>query len=472
MRIALLGLGYIGTVMAARLTADGHDVVGIDPESHEVQPLAAGISPVEEPGPGGLSEAAVGSGRLRAHRDQPVRRRAARFRAVVGPRRRGPRGQAAHPTGSSPAQPALSPAITMPSAQPTSRRAPIRVLSSPGARNGSPNQTVTLLIDSLPDHVEVVGFSWARALLSRYDVLHVHWPEYLMRHRKGAKARGKRVLFALLIARTVLLRTPTVWTVHNVRPHDPGPRFERFLLSCWSRTATRRIFMYESALPSPAESRDVCIRRGDYEPEFGAFRERSRSDPVPLGRLLLFGLLRPYKGIEHLIDAARGAADEGVELLVTGGALDDAYARQLQQANDAKNVTVQIGVLSDEELAEAILSSTLVVLPYRHMYNSGAALLSLTLRRPILVPDTPTMRELRQEVGEHWVFVYDGELTTEDLRTALRSASVGRAEDPDLSRRDWAQVGQAYAALYGSIVRTGRGRPAVAGRRLARPAPA
>jgi beta-1,4-mannosyltransferase len=136
-------------------------------------------------------------------------------------------------------------------------------------------------------------------------------------------------------------------------------------------------------------------------------------------------------------------------------ALDEAYARRLQQANDATNVTVQIEVLSDERLAEVILRSRLVVLPYRNMYNSGAALLSLTLRRPILVPASPTMCELRQEVGEGWVFLYEGELTTEHLREALRLAAAAPPDGPDLTRRDWARVGAAYAALYGSI--TGRG---------------
>jgi beta-1,4-mannosyltransferase len=340
----------------------------------------------------------------------------------------------------------------------------IRVLSSPGVPDDSINQTVKLLIESLPDHVEVRKFSWVRAFLSHYDVLHIHWPEYLMRHKKGAKSRAKRALFALLIARTAVLRTPTVWTVHNVRPHEPGPPVERFLLDQWSRRATRRVYMYESALPSPAEVRDVCIPRGDYEPVFGPIRERSRTAPDSAGRLLLFGLLRPYKGIERLIDAVRSAGDDGMELLVTGGALDEAYARQLQQANDAKNVTVQIEVLSDERLAEVILRSTLVVLPYRNMYNSGAALLSLTLRRPILVPASPTMRELRKEVGEGWVFLYEGELTTEDLREALRLAAVAPADGPDLTGRDWARVGEAYAAVYGSIARRGRAprrRPAV-----------
>jgi beta-1,4-mannosyltransferase len=341
---------------------------------------------------------------------------------------------------------------------------PIRVLSAPGPRHDSTNQTVRMLVESLPDHVEVRTFSWARALLSRYDVLHVHWPEYVMRHRKRANARLKRALFALLLVRTTVLRTPTVWTVHNVRPHEPGPRAEQILLDVWSRRATRRVYMYESALPSPRGRRDVCIPRGDYEPMYGTRRERGPSVPPSPGRLLLFGVLRPYKGIERLIDAFREADEENWELLITGGVFRESYGRELLRANDLKNVTVRIQVLSDDELAEVILNSAIVVLPYRDMYNSGAALLSLTLRRPVLVPDTPTMRELRREVGEHWVHLFDGELTTEHLRQAVRAAAVPPDCGPDLTRRDWAHVGRSYAALYDSVVRTRRGK-----RRVGRP---
>lgn len=69
MKIALFGLGYIGTVMAACLAEDGHDVVGVDAEWHKVASLSAGISPVKEPGLGSLLREVVRSGRLRATLD-------------------------------------------------------------------------------------------------------------------------------------------------------------------------------------------------------------------------------------------------------------------------------------------------------------------------------------------------------------------------------------------------------------------
>jgi GDP-mannose 6-dehydrogenase len=50
MRIAVLGLGYVGTVTAAGLASRGHDVTGVDVDPVKLDLLRAGRSPVVEPG--------------------------------------------------------------------------------------------------------------------------------------------------------------------------------------------------------------------------------------------------------------------------------------------------------------------------------------------------------------------------------------------------------------------------------------
>ena len=66
MKVAVLGLGYVGTVTAAGLAASGHDVTGVDIDPFKVGCIAAGRSPVVEPGIDDLVQEAVSAGRLRA----------------------------------------------------------------------------------------------------------------------------------------------------------------------------------------------------------------------------------------------------------------------------------------------------------------------------------------------------------------------------------------------------------------------
>jgi len=72
MRIAVFGLGYVGTVTAAGLAARGHQVCGVDVDAVKVDHITSGRSPVVEPGVDQLIAAAVETGALRATTDPVV----------------------------------------------------------------------------------------------------------------------------------------------------------------------------------------------------------------------------------------------------------------------------------------------------------------------------------------------------------------------------------------------------------------
>jgi GDP-mannose 6-dehydrogenase len=69
MKLSVLGLGYVGTVSAACLAREGHEVLGVDPEPEKVRLINAGRSPIIERDVGPMIREQVAAGRLRASLD-------------------------------------------------------------------------------------------------------------------------------------------------------------------------------------------------------------------------------------------------------------------------------------------------------------------------------------------------------------------------------------------------------------------
>ena len=72
LRVAVFGLGYVGTVTAAGLASRGHQIVGVDVDQLKVDQIRQGLSPVVERGVEEMLTAAVRSGLLTATTDPVV----------------------------------------------------------------------------------------------------------------------------------------------------------------------------------------------------------------------------------------------------------------------------------------------------------------------------------------------------------------------------------------------------------------
>lgn len=346
----------------------------------------------------------------------------------------------------------------------TDRTVPVTVLESFPAPRRTTNPYLARLPAELPDDVRAETFSWRTALVGRYDVFHVHWPEKLMRASTRPRTLVKQLAAAALLARLALTRTPVVRTLHNTDPHEPGGRVERLLLRAVDRrTATWIMLTPDTARPAAARpgSTAVTIPHPHYRDWYAG---AARTAPRP-GRLLYFGLVRPYKGVEDLLAAFADVDDDALTLHVVGSpespALRDAIAAQA--ATDPR-VGLRLEYADDDVLAAEVGAAQVVVLPYRRLQNSGAALLALSLDRPVLVPAGATATRLAAETGPGWVTTFEGTLTPADLTRALDAAAtldLGTAR-PDLSTRDWPGVAAAHADVFRACARRAP-RPTPAG---------
>jgi len=288
------------------------------------------------------------------------------------------------------------------------------------------------------------------------SIIHLHWPESLA----GGRFDQALVNCLRLQARLRRLRrrgTKVVWTVHNHESHDRDhPLIERLhisrLLRCtdglfFLSEASRHKFITQYRLRGISTS---VVRIGPYSESPGP-----RKTPRPLvegdrgcPRILFFGSIRPYKGLDSLLVAA---AELGCTVRVLGRpeyALHSAGLRALHPES-------VLDRYSDFDLEQAAGESDLAVFPFRQVTNSSSVMHALSLGLPVVVPDFPAFREIQSLVGRDWVRIYSGSImNASTLEAALQwTFSLGPGGEPDLRAFDWSIAAQATLETYDTLVR-------------------
>ena len=128
-----------------------------------------------------------------------------------------------------------------------------------------------------------------------------------------------------------------------------------------------------------AEEKVVMINHGVLMPPEGRLDAR----PEP-GRVLMFGRMEAYKGLDVALDAADLLAARGVSLrLVVAGAGPEQQRLGARMAA-MPHVEVIDRFLAPDELAEQIGRASLVIAPYRDATQSGVIATALANGRPVI----------------------------------------------------------------------------------------
>ena len=168
--------------------------------------------------------------------------------------------------------------------------------------------------------------------------------------------------------------------------------------------------------------------------------------------VLCFGLLRPYKGVDVLLEAWRGIAD--AELWIVGRPRFD--IGPLRAAAPA-NVRWLPRFVSDGELAACFRRADIVVLPYREIDQSGVLATALAFGSPLVLTDVGGFPEVAQAGAARLVPPADP--------ASLRRALLELLGDHDARQRlsaaarslaagewSWDRVAQRTQAVYDSLL--------------------
>jgi glycosyltransferase involved in cell wall biosynthesis len=314
----------------------------------------------------------------------------------------------------------------------------------------------------LTEHLERAASSGSPGLLN------LHWTTPVLRGASDAGEAERRVgrLGELLDGFTAA-GGRLVWTVHNVLPHDAVyPEAEVEVCRLVAEHADLVHVLSEETLPAVAPyyrldpERVVTIPHssyvGVYPQRIGRPRARRRLGLGAHDRVLAtLGLIRPYKGIDRLLDAvARPPLDRPDLRLLVAGPQGGGPGMQalVERLASTPRVVSRAERVPDRDVQLWLGAADLAVLPYAGILNSGSFLLAETFGLPVVAPragallareGSPHVRLFDPDDFEYVLATALTDLVDDRPAAALARASAlatAAANPPELMARRFAEV--------------------------------
>jgi len=257
-------------------------------------------------------------------------------------------------------------------------------------------------------------------------------------------------------------RSALIYTIHNsVTNHGAALALTKFL-------ERRAIRMFQDVIVHTARSAEFAARLGFVasqihlipHPPIGLKTVLSSSKKAQmLGqcRFLLFGVLKPYKGVSTLVDAGIQLARRRSDFLITiaGKPMMDMNPLKEKAAKSAlaSHIRFELEFMPEEKLAAKIAESDVIVLPYLDIDGSGALAVAVDAGKPIVASDVGGFAE--PPLREHITIVPAGDSTA--LARALEALLDDRSQLNVLAQRtkalrkllpNWQQFAEAIHDVY------------------------
>lgn len=293
----------------------------------------------------------------------------------------------------------------------------------------------------------------------RGDAVHLHWVHHAYQHRIAVVMLARAAIFLLTLLYLRLLGVQTVWTIHNLYPHQVRhPRLERLVRTLICRCCAKLVVASESIKRKAAvefgvpERKLFVVKHGHY---VGVYKSKGKDVRKAYGIgeeadvVLFLGAIKAYKGVEDLVASFNEIKTRDTHLIVAGKA-DERMTAYLRNLPDTENIVLDLRFVPNEDVADLVRAADVMALPYKEITTSGSAILGLSFRKLVVMPDNEFIDEYFKDgmVARYDPAERDG--LTNALKTAL-NAKGGRTKpkyDEALGELDWRAIAERMKNVY------------------------
>ncbi len=295
------------------------------------------------------------------------------------------------------------------------------------------------------------------AIVQKPDYIHFDW-ETSYYYRRSLWMTIVNIPFFILqvfIARYVL-NCKLVWTPHNIIPHDSKYiKIHRFCRRFFARNMKWIRLFSEISLPAAVKqlkcdkSKFKIIPEGSYVGYYPNNVSRSEArkflNIADDKRVLLYtGFIKPYKGIDNLIECFKKSYQENAILIIAGKVMNPAYFEIIKKSIN-ENIILVDRFIENDELQYFFNAADIVTLPFKKIENSGSVILAMSFKKAVIAP---SMGVLKERLVKQQELLYSESLmqSFEILRNMKRETlkEIGEKNYERLSIYKWSDFAKAF----------------------------
>jgi glycosyltransferase involved in cell wall biosynthesis len=195
------------------------------------------------------------------------------------------------------------------------------------------------------------------------------------------------------------IRYKTVLTCHDPIKHS-GER-NKFVMQLfkWSESnqlkKVDKIIVHGKNLLNDLKKQNIKSDKIEITPhgDYSFFLNYAKSDIKEDNSILFFGRIKPYKGIEYLIEAESIISKivSNYKIIIAGEGEISPYKKHIK--NDSKFIIIN-EYISDREVALLFKKASIVVLPYTDASQSGIIPIAYAFKKPVVVTNVGSISEI------------------------------------------------------------------------------
>lgn len=313
-------------------------------------------------------------------------------------------------------------------------------------------------------------FPITRNILStKCSIVHLQWIHEIVgfnsRNLLKWLLKGLISFFDINIAK-YLVKTKIVWTIHNLYSHESkfthlDKLFRKFIsnkidaLICHC-TEGKKKFLIEYSVPL---DKIHIVQHGNYlkcykneisKEEARKYLNLKKEDLI----FLYFGSIRPYKGVEKLINIFKSLnGHQNAKLLIVGKPMTNEFKNKLVRiSSNSKNLELELKFIPDEKLQVYFNASDVFVASHKEILTSGAIILAMGFGKAIIAPKLGCISDILNDKG---AFLYNSKKKNGLLKALNKSiekkdflTQMGKYNFNSIENVSWTKIAKKTKNIY------------------------